>query len=53
MKTYNVKLEKDGDDLILTFPPEFLESVGWKEGDILEWVYNQDGTWSIKKDDTV
>ena len=36
---FTVTLEEDGDgNLILPFPDEMLESLGWEEGDVLEWV---------------
>ena len=41
------------DDGILTFPDEMLESLGWKEGDVLEWIDNQDGSFSLVKSDDV
>ena len=40
-----------GDDGILTFSPELLEETGWKEGDVLEWVDNKDGSFSLVKCD--
>jgi bifunctional DNA-binding transcriptional regulator/antitoxin component of YhaV-PrlF toxin-antitoxin module len=40
------------DDGVLTFPPYFLEEMGWKEGDVLQWIDNQDGSWSLTKPDT-
>ena len=43
-----------GDDGVVTFSEDFLEEVGWKEGDILEWIDNKDGSFSlIKPDDQV
>lgn len=36
-------------DVILQFPPDLLEKAGWKEGDILEWIDNKDGSWSLVK----
>ena len=39
------------DDGILTFPPEFLETTGWKEGDVLQWIDNHDGSWTLTKPD--
>ena len=53
MHHYEVTLLEECGDVILPFPPELLEIVGWKEGDILKWIDNQDGSWTIKKDDTV
>ena len=39
------------DDGVLTFPDEFLEELGWKEGDVLEWIDNNDGSFSLVKSD--
>lgn len=39
-------------DIILPFPPELLEKMNWKEGDILEWKETDTGQWMIKKKDT-
>jgi len=39
------------DNGVLTFPPNFLEKVGWKEGDVLQWIDNHDGSWSLTKPD--
>ena len=49
-KTYTVSVQEDEDgDLILPFPDGLLAQMGWKEGDILEWTDNKDGTFSITK----
>lgn len=50
-KTWTVTLEEDPEsgDLILPFTNEMLEGVGWKEGDVLEWIDNKDGTWALVK----
>jgi len=37
------------DDGVLTFPPELLEANGWKEGDVLVWKNNEDGSWTLSK----
>ena len=37
------------DDGILTFPDEMIEKLGWKEGDVLEWIDNKDGSFTLKK----
>lgn len=34
---------------VLTFPDEMIEKLGWKENDMLEWIDNQDGSWTLKK----
>ena len=49
-KNMNTTITVD-DDGILTFPPNFLEKVGWKEGDVLQWIDNHDGSWSPTKPD--
>ena len=40
-----------GDDGVLTFPEDFLKEVEWKEGDVLEWIDNKDGSFSLVKPD--
>jgi bifunctional DNA-binding transcriptional regulator/antitoxin component of YhaV-PrlF toxin-antitoxin module len=40
------------DDGILTFPDELIEKLGWKEGDVLQWIDNKDGSFTLKKDET-
>ena len=37
------------DNGILTFPDELLEKIGWKEGDVLEWIPNNDGSFTLMK----
>lgn len=47
-----VTLEEADDgsgDLVMPLPPEVLEFKMWKEGDTLEWIDNEDGSWSIQK----
>ena len=34
---------------ILTFPDELMEEIGWKEGDVLEWIPNDDGSFTLVK----
>lgn len=50
-KVWTVTLEQDPEteELILPFPDDFLAETGWQEGDVLEWIDNQDGTWSLEK----
>ncbi len=37
---------------ILTFPDELMKETGWKEGDMLEWHPNDDGSFTlVKKED--
>ena len=37
------------DDGMLTFPEDVLLANGWKEGDVLVWTDNKDGSWTISK----
>ena len=37
------------DDGILNLPDDVMEDLGWKEGDELEWIDNNDGSFSLKK----
>jgi hypothetical protein len=47
---WTVVLEEDGDDLLLPLPPEVLLHLDAKEGDVLEWlVDDQTGQITIKK----
>ena len=39
------------DDGVITFPDEMIEELGWKEGDVLEWIDNKDGSFTLKKSD--
>ena len=41
------------DDGILTIPEGFIEKLGWKEGDMLQWIDNKDGSFSLVKSDDV
>jgi hypothetical protein len=51
MKSWTLTIEEDSEtgDLVLPFTPEILNELGWKEGDVLEWVDNKDGSWSLVK----
>ena len=48
---YTVTLEEDGDECILPLPDEVLDELDWQEGDVLEWIVNDDNTITIKKVD--
>ena len=39
------------EDGVLTFPNEMMEELGWKEGDVLEWIDNKDGSFFLVKSD--
>ena len=46
---WTVKLEHDKENLILPFPKDMLEELDWKEGDVLQWIDNGNGTFSLRK----
>ena len=50
---WTITLEEDPEtgELILPFPPDLLEQSGWKEGDSLLWIDNNDGSWSLVKEE--
>lgn len=50
-KSWTLTLEEDSEtgDLILPFTEEILAELGWKEGDVLDWIDNKDGSWSLVK----
>jgi bifunctional DNA-binding transcriptional regulator/antitoxin component of YhaV-PrlF toxin-antitoxin module len=39
-------------ELIITFPPEALEEMGWKEGDVINWDQKEDGSIILSKKET-
>jgi bifunctional DNA-binding transcriptional regulator/antitoxin component of YhaV-PrlF toxin-antitoxin module len=43
-------IEEDG-DLILPLPFDVLKVLNAKEGDMLKWIDNNDGTYTIEKSD--
>ena len=47
--TLNVENDPETGELILNFPDELLESLGWQEGDVLDWNINDDGTVTMIK----
>lgn len=46
--TLEVKQHEDG-DYFIEFPDEVLKEAGWAEGDILNWIDNGNGSWTLKK----
>ena len=48
--SYMIPIEEDKDgELMITFPDDLMDNMGWKPGDVVEWIDNKDGTWSLKK----
>ena len=50
MKTTTWIREVD-DDGFLIIPDDILESTGWKEGDMLQWIDRNDGSFELRKHD--
>jgi bifunctional DNA-binding transcriptional regulator/antitoxin component of YhaV-PrlF toxin-antitoxin module len=48
-KVWTVTLVEDGDDLIMPIPQEILDHLDIKEGNVLKWIDNGDGSWSLTK----
>lgn len=50
-QTWNLHVDEDG---VLTLPDEVWQALGWMEGDSLEFIENDDGSFLIVKvDETV
>ena len=48
--TYTVTLDEDGEDVILPIPDEVMDRLEWFDGDMLEWIVNEeDNTIIIRK----
>jgi hypothetical protein len=43
-----VQEDEQGEKLI-ELPEDLLTEAGWKEGDVLVWSDNKDGSWSLNK----
>jgi bifunctional DNA-binding transcriptional regulator/antitoxin component of YhaV-PrlF toxin-antitoxin module len=52
-KVYETTVEYNDDfqEYFVTLPEDLLESVGWEEGDVLEWSVNKDGTILVERVD--
>jgi hypothetical protein len=46
--TDTVEEDSDG-ELCIVFPPESIEGLGWQPGDSIEWVDNNDDSWTLRK----
>jgi hypothetical protein len=36
-------------ELLLDLGNELCDELGWKSGDVIEWIDNKDGSWTLKK----
>lgn len=46
---FTVEIIEDGENLILPLPQAVLDHLDAKEGDVLNWIDNGNGTWSLTK----
>lgn len=51
LKTLTVDKDPQSGDLYLQLTDELMDQMGWTVGDNLQWIDNEDGTWSLKKSD--
>ena len=47
--TVNIEEDPDTGDLLLPFPEDMLESMGWQEGDTLSWNIDENNNISLTK----
>jgi hypothetical protein len=50
--SWTVTLEEADDgsgDLVMPLPQDFLDQQGWREGDVLDWKDNNNGSWTLSK----
>ena len=43
---YNIPVDDEG---VITIPQELLAELNWEPGDEVEWIDNQDGSFTVKK----
>ena len=46
-----IEVQENGStkELFLELPTDAINQVGWHEGDVLEWINNGNGSWTIQK----
>ena len=52
MITHTRKIVEDPEqpgELLLDLGNELCDELGWKPGDVIEWIDNKDGSWTLKK----
>ena len=47
--TVNIEEDPDTGDLLLPFPEDMLESMGWQEGDTLSWNIDENNNITLTK----
>jgi hypothetical protein len=50
-KSWTIEIQEDPEtgDSIIEFPPDLMTEAGWKEGDVLDWGDNKDGSYTLTK----
>lgn len=51
--TATVEYDNQTGDYILPLSDEVLRGLDWKVGDTLEWIDNGDGSWTLRKRETL
>ena len=51
MTHWTITLQEDPEtkELVLPFTEEIFKAVGWKQGDVIVWKNNKNGSWSLSK----
>ena len=47
---YTVTVEGNDEECFLPLPEDLLDHLGWNDGDMLEWIINDDNTITIRKE---
>ena len=51
-KTWSVRVVEDPDnpgELVLDLGQEICDQLDWRAGDLVEWLDNKDGSWTLEK----
>lgn len=53
-RSYAVTVEYDDEigDYVLPFPDALIYDLDWHNGDVIQWIDNKDGSWTLKKKET-
>ena len=53
-KTYTAWVDTDIDgSLYIIIPEELIEELGWKVGENITWIDNNDGSFTVRKEDVI
>lgn len=47
--TWKLPVQQSDDDYYVEFPDDLLDAANLKEGDLVEWIDNNDGSFTLKK----